>query len=63
MTPNDFDVCPTLLERLRAVASATVIYRKHMLGEIEPVMACGIDLDKALSDLNEIMEWIIQQIL
>ena len=43
-----------LLERLRAVVSAAVIYRMHMLGDIAPVQACGMDLDEALSDLNEI---------
>ena len=40
------------MTKLLAVARAAEIYRKHMKGEIEPVQACGMDLDKALDDLQ-----------
>ncbi len=36
-----------------AVIDAAIIYRQHMLGEIEPVQACGMRLDEAIDDLAQ----------
>ena len=41
------------MEKLLAVYEAAQIYRKHMLGEIEPVQACGMRLDEKLAAVKE----------
>ena len=41
------------MEVMFSVIEAASIYRKHMTGEIEPVQACGMDLDEALAKLEE----------